>query len=191
MARDGAYRVGRAMTDDELARLVERLSALRAKQRIERGDALDYGSPDPELTGALIAIKTLVAGRVTARPAERRDMVTYQKRVDKWMDACFNEEIKADITERSDRFIEEALEFVQAAGYTAARAHALVDYTFNRPQGEVNQEVGGVMVTLAAMCNALGVDIDNAAETELARVWIKIDTIRAKQARKPTGSALP
>lgn len=51
--------------------------------------------------------------------------------------------------------------------------------------------VGGVMVTLAAMCNTLGVDIGAAAETELARIWTKVDAIRAKQAAKPTGSALP
>lgn len=77
------------------------------------------------------------------------DMVeTYQKRVDAWMDVCFGSVIKADVVERCDRFIEEALEFVQAAGYSAERAHALVDYTFGRPQGEINQEVGGVMVTL-------------------------------------------
>ncbi len=116
---------------------------------------------------------------------------TFQTRVDAWMDVCFGDEIKADRLERCDRFIEEALEFVQAAGYSADRAHALVDYTFGRPQGEINQEVGGVMVTLAAMCNTLGVDIEVAAETELVRVWTKVDAIRAKQAAKPTGSALP
>lgn len=128
-----------------------------------------------------------------SRPASASEGVVeaFQRGVDKWMDACFNAEIKADVVERSDRFLEEALEFVQAAGYSADRAHALVDYTFGRPQGEINQEVGGVMVTLAAMCNTLGVDIGAAAETELARVWTKIDAIRAKQAAKPTGSALP
>ncbi len=116
---------------------------------------------------------------------------SFQDRVDQWMDVCFGDEIKADRLERCDRFIEEALEFVQAAGFSADRAHALVDYTFGRPQGEINQEVGGVMVTLAAMCNTLGVDIEVAAETELVRVWTKVDAIRAKQAAKPTGSALP
>jgi NTP pyrophosphatase (non-canonical NTP hydrolase) len=115
----------------------------------------------------------------------------FQSGVDMWMDACFGAEIKADVQERCDRFIEEALEFIQAAGYSADRAHALVNYTFGRPQGEINQEVGGVMVTLAAMCNTVGVDIGAAAEAELARVWTKIDAIRAKQAAKPTGSALP
>jgi NTP pyrophosphatase (non-canonical NTP hydrolase) len=119
------------------------------------------------------------------------ELKAFQAGVDKWMDACFGDEIKADVQERCDRFIEEALEFVQAVGYSADRAHALVDYTFGRPQGEINQEVGGVMVTLAAMCNTLGVDIGTAAEAELARVWTKIDKIRAKQQAKPTGSALP
>lgn len=122
---------------------------------------------------------------------ERVATQDFQRGVDAWMDACFTAEIKADVQERCDRFVEESLEFVQAAGYSAARAHALVDYTFGRPPGEINQEVGGVMVTLAAMCNTLRVDIGGAAETELARVWTKIDKIREKQAAKPTGSALP
>ena len=117
---------------------------------------------------------------------------TYQTRVDRWMDVCFGEAIKSDQIERSDRFIEEALELAQTtAGFTAARAHALVDYVFGRPVGETEQEVGGVMVTLAALCNASGIDISTAAETELARVWTKVDAIRKKQAAKPTGSALP
>jgi hypothetical protein len=47
------------------------------------------------------------------------------------------------------------------------------------------------MVTLAALCNTVGLRIDEEAERELARVWTKIDAIRAKQAAKPTGSALP
>ena len=49
----------------------------------------------------------------------------------------------------------------------------------------------GVMVTLAAYCEAHEVDLHAAAERELARVWTKVDAIRAKQAAKPVGSALP
>jgi putative transposase len=37
----------------------------------------------------------------------------------------------------------------------------------------------------------IGIDMHQAAEVELARVWTKIDVIRAKQAAKPRGSALP
>ena len=137
------------------------------------------------------AVSPVPASIPSADDPHRIQLIRLQHGVDLWMDACFGAEIKADVQERCDRFIEEALEFVQAAGYSADRAHALVDYTFGRPEGEINQEVGGVMVTLAAMCNTLGVDIGAAASAELARVWTKIEKIRAKQAAKPTGSALP
>lgn len=115
----------------------------------------------------------------------------FQDRVKPWMLACFGEEISNDKLERCDRFIEEALELVQAIGYSTERAHALVDYVFNRDIGEPHQEVGGVMVTLAALCLASGLDMNKAAEDELARIWTKVEKIRAKQAAKPTGSALP
>lgn len=124
-----------------------------------------------------------------ARAAEQT--ATFQARVQPWMMACFGEEISADRLERSDRFIEEALELVQAGDYPAERAHALIEYVYGRPQGDINQEVGGVMVTLAAHCLAHGVDMHAAGETELARIWTKVEQIRAKQAAKPKGSALP
>lgn len=57
--------------------------------------------------------------------------------------------------------------------------------------GEPAQEVGGVMVTLAALCLANGLDMHAAGETELARIWTKVEAIRAKQAAKPKHSPLP
>lgn len=117
---------------------------------------------------------------------------SFQRGVHEWMLACFGGAIAADQLERADRFTEEALELAQTMpGFTAERAHALVDYVFSRPVGERNQEVGGVMVTLAALCNTVDLSIQAEAERELARVWTKVDAIRAKQAAKPTGSALP
>lgn len=116
---------------------------------------------------------------------------TFQERVAPWMGACFTSEIAADTVERNDRFIEEALELIQACGSSRDRAHALVDYVFDRPVGEKAQEVGGVMVTLAALCLAQGIDMHEAGDVELARVWTKIEQIRTKQAAKPKGSALP
>lgn len=114
-----------------------------------------------------------------------------QPRVAEWMQACFGPEISADRIERNHRFIEEALELVQACGCTKSEAQQLVDYVFDRPQGDINQEVGGVMVTLAALCLANGFDMHAAGETELARVWTMIEKIRAKQAAKPKHSPLP
>lgn len=114
-----------------------------------------------------------------------------QSRVQPWMMACFGPEISADKLERSDRFIEEALELVQSGDYPKERVLALVDYVYGRDKGEMPQEVGGVMITLAAFCLAHDIDMHEAGETELARIWTKVDKIRAKQAAKPTGSALP
>jgi hypothetical protein len=74
---------------------------------------------------------------------------------------------------------------------TRSEAHQLVDYTFDRPVGELHQEVGGVMVTLAALCLASNANMHESGETELARIWTKIEKIRAKQAAKPKHSPLP
>lgn len=121
----------------------------------------------------------------------QKEPETFQRRVHPWMMACFGPEIASDRLERNDRFIEEALELVQACQYPKERALQLVEYVYGRDQGEINQEVGGVMITLAAHCLAHGVDMHQARETELTRIWTKVDIIRAKQAAKPTGSALP
>lgn len=115
----------------------------------------------------------------------------FQKRVADWLLACFGSEIAHDKTERSHRFIEEALELVQCCGITASECHQLVDYVFNRPAGEMRQEMGGVMVTLAALAFAHGMSMELAGETELKRVHGKIEQIREKQANKPKHSPLP
>ena len=122
----------------------------------------------------------------------------FQDRVQPWMMACFGAEISADLVERTDRATEEMLELSQAICSMlgidfAPRAHALVDYVAGRPAGDPAQEVGGVMVTLAALCLAAGLNMHDAAETELSRIMRPeiIEKIRAKQAAKPTGSALP
>jgi len=118
-------------------------------------------------------------------------MDTFQNRVLPWLHACFGPEIASDKAERNHRFIEEALELVQSTGCTQSEAHQLVDYVYGRPVGEPEQEVGGVMNTLAALCLAHGMDMHECGETELDRVWTKVEAIRAKQAAKPKHSPLP
>lgn len=114
-----------------------------------------------------------------------------QHRVQPWMMECFGPTISADTQERNHRFLEEALELVQACGATQSEAHQLVDYVYGRPVGEKKQEAGGVMITLAALCLANGLDMHQAGEVELARIWTMVDQIRAKQAAKPKHSPLP
>lgn len=124
-------------------------------------------------------------------PAPTRQRLSFQARVREWTVECFGEDVTNDITERNHRFLEEALELVQSTGCTADEAHMLVDYVFGRPVGETPQEIGGVAITFAALGNAVAVDINAAAATELSRVWGKIDAIRTKHATKPRNSPLP
>ena len=116
---------------------------------------------------------------------------SFQERVARWIDACFPASAKVDRNERTHRFLEEALELAQANGCSREEATALVNYVYGRPQGVPEAEVGGVMVTLAGLCGAFGIDMDHAGETELRRNWDRIDAIRSKQASKPHGSPLP
>jgi len=122
---------------------------------------------------------------------DNAEKANFQARVRPWLIACFGEEIAGDKIERNHRFLEEALETVQAGSCTRSEAHQIVDYVFGRPVGELEQEVGGTLVTLAALCLAHGLNMHECAEVELARVWTKVEKIRAKQAAKPKHSPLP
>lgn len=115
----------------------------------------------------------------------------FQARAELWLHACFGEQLSNDLSQRSHRFLEEALELVQASDIPATEAYQLVDYVYGRPIGQKNQEVGGVMLTLAAYCLASKIDMNECAEIELDRVWTKIELIRQKQAAKPKNSPLP
>lgn len=117
-------------------------------------------------------------------------MSNYQDGVARWTLACFGRKIANDPVERNHRFLEEALELVQSLHCSRDEAHQLVDYVFSRPVGEPGQEMGGVMLTLAALAQANGLVMQGCGEVELDRVWSKIKQIRAKQAGKPTHGPL-
>jgi hypothetical protein len=118
---------------------------------------------------------------------------SFQNRVNSWMHKCFDEHTCTDTMERNHRFLEESLELVQSLGCTPSEAHQLVDYVFARPVGQPGQEVGGVRVTLAALCTAAAIQEDAEAERELARINAPemIAMIRVKHAAKPKHSPLP
>lgn len=117
----------------------------------------------------------------------------FQTEVAQWMLKCFTEEIAADKTERNHRFLEEALELVQSIGCTTSEAHQLVDYVYGRDIGDPPQEVGGVMVTLAALCLANNMNMAASGYVELERINDPetVVKIRKKQAAKPKHSPLP
>lgn len=131
----------------------------------------------------------IMAAAVILRAAAERG--AYQQRVHAWVVSTFNTATAFDPVERCHRFGEEAIELLQAANCSRADVLTLVDYVYRRPVGAVAQEVGGVMNTLAALCTALGVRLDDAAEAELARCYANSERIRAKWLTKPKGSPLP
>lgn len=115
----------------------------------------------------------------------------FQIRVAEWRAACFGRNVAFDKDERLHRFVEEALEPAQASGCSKDDVVQLVDYVFSRPPGDLAGEVGGVMVTLAGLCEASDINLEDSGELELARNWRRTDDIRAKRARKRVGSPLP
>jgi len=103
-----------------------------------------------------------------------------------WLQKCFSSRICTARRERVFRFLEEALELAQSLDLTADEAMLVVNYVYGRPVGEPSQEVGGVNVTLAALCWNEDIDMEQAAFTEIERIEAPeiINKIRAKQDTK-------
>ena len=135
-----------------------------------------------ERTGDVPEIRTLLVAI---------DMMEFQQRVLDWVQRCFGSSPSANRQERNYRFFEEAAELVQASGMTRQECIDLVNYVYDRPPGDLVQEVGGVMTTLAALCGALGLHMTVCGEMELHSINQRIEAIRAKDANKPRGSSLP
>ena len=167
-------------------------ASVQTNAPLTNGDeAVVYRNQDDDLLTWARSPAEMADGRFETVSATPVTGGSFQNRVDPWLIACFGAVIARDKQERAHRFLEEALELVQAAGCTAHEAHQLVDYVYGRPAGEMAQEVGGVMTTLAAFCLAHGLDMHEAGEAELARIWTRVEKIRAKQAAKPKHSPLP
>lgn len=110
---------------------------------------------------------------------------SFQGRVYPWTVETFGLKLTLDLNERIQRFLEEALELVQAAGGTQEQAVKMAAYVFSRPVGEVHQEAAGTQVSLAALCNRLNVPMDECREVELLRCIDNAKKIREKQKTKP------
>lgn len=116
--------------------------------------------------------------------------VPYQERVVTWFEYTFGPAF-SDIMERLYRYGEESIELLQAGGVTEDDVIELVRYVYGRPIGEIKQEIGGVITTLMIYCHVMGINFDDAAETELDNIYGRIDRIRYKQQTKPHASPLP
>lgn len=112
------------------------------------------------------------------------EMERFQHDVELWLQKCFGHEIMADKIERNYRFFEEATELVQACGMSKEDCYRLIEYVYARPKGDIEQEVGGVLVTLSGLVSANEIKLAECAKKEIASCYERIDNIRAKQAAK-------
>lgn len=97
------------------------------------------------------------------------DRMRRARRVMNWVVRCFGINAMGP-RERSARFLEEAIELVQASGLERREALELVAYVYSRPVGDLPQEVGGVSVSLLGLCAVMNVDADAEEIKELERI---------------------
>lgn len=108
-----------------------------------------------------------------AAPQESADRDARQREVHEWCAAAFGADHAASLPQRGIRHVEEAIEAAQAAGCERAMVLKLVDYVFDRPAGELRQEIGGSGLTLLALAQAASISADEAECAEIARVKAK------------------
>lgn len=102
----------------------------------------------------------------------------------KWALHTFNTNLIYNSQERCARFLEEALELVQALGFNKRRVLDLVEHVYGRKPGEVDQELGGVMNTLYLLAETGGKNLHELGERELSRCWDNVEKIREKNLLK-------
>lgn len=84
--------------------------------------------------------------------------------------------------ERAMRMLEEALELAQAMGVTEEEAERLRANVFQKPAGEVAQELGGAAITLFACAESVGQSLLDCGKKEMDRVEsLPVDRFRRRQ----------
>jgi NTP pyrophosphatase (non-canonical NTP hydrolase) len=145
-------------------------------------DDFDEGTTIKDWGAFLGDLNVLNAFAAMMRKKERKPF--FQLRVVKWAINCFPKDEVFVRQERVRRFFEEAVELSQACALTREEAHELVDEKFNQQEGLKQQEVGGVMTTLAVLCCLHNIDMLEEGENELQRITDRIDEIRERHAKK-------
>lgn len=90
-----------------------------------------------------------------------------------WGVRCFGPVHMGDKRLRAMRLLEEANELAQSVGVEKTTAHDIVRMVYARPPGEVQQEIGGVLMTASAMCSSVGLDFDETMDREVLRCLSK------------------
>lgn len=88
--------------------------------------------------------------------------------------------------ERLFRMAEEFIELLRAAGLSWNQLGMIStrEY-FDKPVGELEQEVGGATSTLLAFANSRGIDVEEQVLLDLSNLLENKEAARAKHAAKP------
>ena len=108
-------------------------------------------------------------GRAMRDAEPTSDDVSFQDRVDPWMQACFGAEISADKLERGDRLLEEVLELLQSGDYPSERIAALTKYVWSREIDATAEEAVTIAMTpdqARAFAAGIVAAADNAEATQ-------------------------
>lgn len=98
-----------------------------------------------------------------------------------WGIRCFGIKHVTDTRVRGLRCAEEAIELAQVCEVPAEQLHKLIDYVYARPKGIMQQELGGVALTLMVCCGNSGNNIEDVAFNELRRILDKDPEAFAKR----------
>lgn len=98
-------------------------------------------------------------------PRELRQRVMFH-----WVARVFGIHMAVSPWERALRVAEEALELAQAATVERETIIRLVDRVFGREKGIIRQEIGGLLITILAFSETMGIDSEQCERDELERV---------------------
>jgi NTP pyrophosphatase (non-canonical NTP hydrolase) len=89
-----------------------------------------------------------------------------------WAKTTFGN-VAMDPIERALRMMEEAAEVAQGVGVPLDMLQRTVTRTYQRPVDDPKKEVGGLLVTVYALCARLEIDPQEALEIEVERILNK------------------
>lgn len=90
-----------------------------------------------------------------------------------WAVRCFGRAHVADNRVRALRLVEEAVETCQAVGVKPSDIYSVTTTVYDRPPGDIVQELGGVFMTAIVMCVQNDLDPEEVFARELMRVLRK------------------
>lgn len=99
-------------------------------------------------------------------------MLIWQGQIRNWMFNMVKAPDQWDPVNRGQRILEEVAEACQCPeiGLSEQQCHDIITYVYNRPTGVYHQEIGGIIVTLLALCDATKEDLYQCMVDEIARI---------------------